>query len=224
MTERDSSELRVFILLSAGQGPAECAWVVHRLAPILRAEARALGLVVEEVERRLGPRPETCASVVLELRAGPGSGDSLQRLLAAWGGTIQWIGRSPLRPEHRRRNWFVKATAIDLREPTIAELRPADLEITATRGSGAGGQNVNKRSTAVRIRHQPSGLEVVAREERTQGQNRRVALERLQALLSARAAEGHAVGERARWGQHQAIERGNARRVFRGPEFVESPA
>lgn len=220
--ERDSSELRVFILLSAGQGPAECAWVVYRLVPILQAEARALGLVVEEIERRPGPRPETCASVIVELRAETKTQKALHGLIEGWQGTIQWIGKSPLRSAHRRRNWFIKATTIDLREPTIAELRPADLEITAIRGSGAGGQNVNKRSTAVRIRDQASGLEVVAREERTQGQNRRVALERLRALLAARAAEGHAAGEQARWGQHQVIERGNASRVFRGLEFRES--
>ena len=59
----------------------------------------------------------------------------------------------------------------------------AECDVDFFRGTGPGGQNVNKRDTAVRLRHRPSGIVVVAREERSQFQNRRIALERLRAKL-----------------------------------------
>ena len=88
------------------------------------------------------------------------------------------------------------------------------------RSSGAGGQNVNKRSTAVRAKHLPSGLEVVAREERSQPANKRAALARLAWLLEDRARSRREAGARARWDAKGQVERGNPRRVFRGPDFV----
>ncbi|MEZ4452374.1 MAG: peptide chain release factor-like protein [Nannocystaceae bacterium] len=228
---------RAWILVSAGHGPAECAWVVARLAPVIAAEAAAAGLVAAEIERSDGPAPETASSVILEIEDLSEGTGSLERLVDAWRGTVLWVGRSPFRPHHRRRNWFVKVTGIDAAsaDPDRASdrsghpshgaaiLRIEECEITAARSGGAGGQNVNKRSTAVRVVHRPSGIEVVAREERSQGQNRRLALARVQAILQARADAGRAAADRARWGEHQAIERGNPRRTFRGPDFVAEP-
>lgn len=61
-----------------------------------------------------------------------------------------------------------------------------DTKVTFFRGaSGAGGQNVNKVASAVRIRHVPSGVVIVVRDERTQAQNKRIAFERLRKRLEA---------------------------------------
>lgn len=211
--------MKVWVVISAGHGPPECAWVVHRLGPALAAEAAAAGVRCEEVGRAAGPAPETSASIVYELEDMSGE-TAVSALLAAWEGTAQWIGKSPLRPEHRRKNWFVKVARLAVPEAGSVELREQDLEESAMRAGGPGGQHVNTASSAVRLRHAPTGLTVTAREERSQQQNRRLARQRLAALLLARAEGQRAAAEQAQWGEHNAIERGNARKVFRGPGFA----
>ena len=66
---------------------------------------------------------------------------------------------------------------------TEIKLNPQDLQIDAVRSSGPGGQNVNKRSTAVRIVHLPTNITVFSQTERSQSQNKEIALEILRAKL-----------------------------------------
>jgi peptide chain release factor len=73
-------------------------------------------------------------------------------------------------------------------------VREADLEETFARSAGPGGQNVNKVSTAVTLRHRPSAISVTVQDSRSQAQNRKVARERLldavdQAKEKARTAK-----------------------------------
>lgn len=73
--------------------------------------------------------------------------------------------------------------------PEEVELRPEDIEVTFARSSGPGGQNVNKRETAVRARHIPTGIQVHVEAGRSQAANKERAIELLRAKLFQRMQE-----------------------------------
>ena len=78
------------------------------------------------------------------------------------------------------------------------ELREADLQETFARSGGPGGQNVNKVSTAVTLRHLPSGLSVTVQDSRSQATNRKLARERLSELLERKRREQNAAARAER--------------------------
>ena len=70
-----------------------------------------------------------------------------------------------------------------MRIPQTDEALLAECDVQTFRSSGPGGQNVNRRETAVRLHHRPSGIVIVCQEERSQLRNRQIALARLRERL-----------------------------------------
>lgn len=203
----------LWVQFSSGAGPAECAWATARAAEAFRREANDQGVGLRVIEVVAGPEPGTSRSVLFELEGEPPAG-----WLAGWLGTVQWVSKSPYRPHHKRRNWFLGVSAFQ--PPDEAAYPAGALRFETMRAGGPGGQHQNKTASAVRVTHVPTGLVAIARDGRSQHQNRQLALRRLDEALAERQAQARAEAKGDRWGQHQALERGNPVRTYEGPGFT----
>jgi peptide chain release factor len=200
------------IQITAGRGPAECTWVVAQVLKIVLQEAATNGIKAAVLQHEAGQENGTVetATVLLE-------GKTVQLFSASWIGTIQWIGQSHFRKFHKRKNWFIGIFEIEKSNHT--NILEKDIQYQAMRSSGAGGQHVNKVSSAIRATHIPTGISVVSMDSRSQHQNKKLATERLLQKFREESLEKLKLEVQNQWMNQLQIQRGDPVRVFHGSDF-----
>ena len=199
-----------YIQITSGRGPVECCRVVVLVMNKIIDQAKSLGYEVEVVEHEDGPNDGCMFSATLAIES-----EHAISLKDEWEGSVLWVAqKNPFRPWHRRKNWFVGVHFFKpLQTGTISE---RDITYETLRSSGPGGQNVNKVESAVRAIHVPTGITVLASDERLQIQNKRLARERLLMKLSAIDEDRRLHHNHEVWMNHNSLERGNPVQKFRG--------
>ena len=201
------------IQITSGRGPAECTWVVAQVLKKVLQEAEALQLKATVLQHEAGQENGTVASAMVQI-----IGKDAAEFTDSWVGTIQWIGKSTFRKFHKRSNWFIgifEVNAIESRS-----FSEKDIQYQAIRSSGAGGQHVNKVSSAIRATHLPTGISVVSMDSRSQHQNKKIETTRL--LLKLQDFETSKLKDlvQEKWNNQTSIERGNPVQTFRGEKFL----
>ena len=197
------------VALHAGAGGVESQDWVRMLMRMYLRWAERRGFQADVLDMSPGEEGGV-KSAILQI-----CGEYAYGYLRAERGVHRLVRLSPFDGDHARHTSFALIEALpEVEEGVDLTIDPDDLKVDVFRAGGHGGQNVQKNSTAVRITHIPSGIKVVCQNERSQHQNREIAMRILTARLVERELQRRADEMAKIKGDHISPEWGNQIRSY----------
>ena len=208
MSKKYDDHNAIFSVHSGAGGVDAQDWADMLLRMMLRYCERK-GLTSEIIETSRGDQ-QGLKSAVVEVK-----GPYAYGLLKSEAGVHRLVRLSPFNPAHTRETSFALIELLpELEEKETLEIDPKDLKIEANTASGHGGQSVNTTYSAIRITHIPTGIKVSIQNERSQHQNREIAMKILMAKLKTLEEENLQKEKQALRGEFKSAEWGNQIRSY----------